>query len=763
MFYAIYRGDSLLQSLFALTAAVVILAFQPVNASGETWTAISPGDLLTASNWGGTTPNGVDAVAIISTQPTNTGSFGLNGTMTLGTLNYSNPLDRGIAGIGTLNLAATNGTPTISVNSGTLTITANIAGTDGMTKTGTRPLFLINANTYSGGTVIDGGGIVATNVSGSATGSGSVTINSGSGLQLGINSATGSVSGNIINNGFLLFSRSDDYQYVGVISGTGRVRHDSTGTTTLSDNNSYSGGTSITSGTLSGNSINNQGMNSSFGLGSFSISNGGTLQYTGGAAETNRTIMLDSGGGAVATNSQLVVRGEVSGIGGLTKTGTGSLGLYNTANSYSGSTNVVQGTLFPGGHEMIPNGSPVTVAIDGRLDLNNVIETIGSLAGAGRISIRNGSSLTTGGDNSSTTFSGIIDGDGSLTKTGAGTMTISGGNDYTGTTTITGGTLTFATAVPGGAGLGNFVISNAMLEWAQPDTDSYTHQAIQLSGNGTVSISVANTTWGTGGTISGAGMLIKEGVGTLRLYGDNSYSGGTDVRLGTLFVTSDSGSATGSGSVNVNAGAALAGTGIIAGAVTSAGTVAPGLFPEGTLHVLGNYSQSSSGKLEIDLLSQSSFDKLQIGGSMSLDGDLEISLVGGYVPEFGTQFDILDFTSVTGAFSSLTLPLLASGLQWDTSQIYTSGVLSVGPASDYNHDNVIDAADYVVWRKRGGSGSEYSLWRSRFGNAGSQSEVGARGPVGAPEPHTGLSLVVAFCLINATSQLLRTDKHRRRI
>src|SRR3954452_1467941 len=110
-----------------------------------TWIAANPGDMLTGSNWaGGNAPNSIDAVATIATQPTGDGNFTLNGTMTLGTLNYSH--GHSIIGTGTLNLAVSSGTPEISVNNGNLTILTTISGSSGLNKTGSSGLVLVSSN-----------------------------------------------------------------------------------------------------------------------------------------------------------------------------------------------------------------------------------------------------------------------------------------------------------------------------------------------------------------------------------------------------------------------------------------------------------------------------------------------------------------------------------------------------------------------------------------------------------------------------------------
>ena len=82
-----------------------------------------------------------------------------------------------------------------------------------------------------------------------------------------------------------------------------------------------------------------------------------------------------------------------------------------------------------------------------------------------------------------------------------------------------------------------------------------------------------------------------------------------------------------------------------------------------------------------------------------------MSLTGGFNPVAGNTFDILDGASFSGTFSVLELPALDAGLNWDTSQLYTSGIFINFPRrpGDYNDDGTVNAADYVVWRKNEGT------------------------------------------------------------
>ena len=93
------------RSLYILGFATLLVLLRVDHATAQTWTATSPGNLLTGSNWsGGSAPNGIGAIATISSQPTNAGEFTLNGSMTLGTVTSSNSLVRRIDGTGTLTM-----------------------------------------------------------------------------------------------------------------------------------------------------------------------------------------------------------------------------------------------------------------------------------------------------------------------------------------------------------------------------------------------------------------------------------------------------------------------------------------------------------------------------------------------------------------------------------------------------------------------------------------------------------------------------------
>ncbi len=183
--------------------------------------------------------------------------------------------------------------------------------------------------------------------------------------------------------------------------------------------------------------------------------------------------------------------GVVSGTGGLTKAGTGTLTLSG-ANTYAGPTLVNAGTLAAGAANTLPSTTAVTVASGAVLDLGGFSQAVGSLAGAGNVNLGAGT-LTAGGDNTSTTYSGALGGAGLLVKAGTGTLTLTGANTYTGGTTLTGGKLLLGA------------------------TNT-------LPGTGTVTLG-AGTTLSTAGGAGGAG--VSDSAGPLKT------TGSTTIELGT--------------------------------------------------------------------------------------------------------------------------------------------------------------------------------------------------------------------------------------
>src|SRR5216683_973206 len=167
---------------------------------------------------------------------------------------------------------------------------------------------------------------------------------------------------------------------------------------------------------------------------------GGTLQIAGANIASALPITLQSQGGTIDTNGiNATLSGTISGPGSLTKIGLGILTLSGSS-SYAGATNVNAGTLQAGAVNALSPFSAFTVTSGATLALNNFNQSIGSLAGAGSVTL-GAATLTSGNDNTSTTFSGVISGAGGLTKIGSGALMLSGISSYSGATAVNAGTL----------------------------------------------------------------------------------------------------------------------------------------------------------------------------------------------------------------------------------------------------------------------------------------------------------------------------------
>jgi autotransporter-associated beta strand protein/T5SS/PEP-CTERM-associated repeat protein len=273
---------------------------------------------------------------------------------------------------------------------------------------------------------------------------GPTSIAAGSTLNLGIGGLAGAINTPAIaNDGQIIANFTDALTLTAAISGAGSLSKAGAGTLILTGSSTYTGGTTITGGTLQ---LGDGGPNGSI-VGN--VTNNGTF--------------------AINRSDTFTFGGVISGSGAFQQNGTGTT-VFTAANTYTGGTIINAGTLRLGpGGSLAPTGA-LTVNTGGTFDLNSFNQTIGSLAGAGNVTLGAGT-LTTGNDNTSTTFSGAISGTGGLTKIGAGTLVLTGTSTYSGATAVNGGKLTVNGSIPnstltvnGGATLGGIgTIGNAII------------------------------------------------------------------------------------------------------------------------------------------------------------------------------------------------------------------------------------------------------------------------------------------------------------
>jgi large repetitive protein len=383
-----------------------------------------------------------EAMHYIATGGTIDFAVGLSGvTITLGsnvTIPAGITLDAdslGVAAItgSTLNLAGnltlTNG------NADTLTLASTLVGTGALTKAGAGKLILTstdNSTGYSGGVTVSGGELSIG--SDSVFSSGTLTLNGG---MLSNNFSSFNLDNPIVlgaGDGTInLLGASNTVTLSGNISGTGALIKSNGGKLILTANNSFSGGLAVrgTNGVSADSSAN-------LGSGAITISSPSVLTLTG----TGQTIANDivmSGDASISNANPITLSGVISGSGSLTKSGAGILSLTGT-NTSTGATSIEAGGLTISSGSSLGDTAAVYVASGATLTLAGGNETIGSLAGGGNVVLSY--RLTLGGDNSSSTFSGIISGNGSgITKTGTGTFKLTGTNTYSGSTSILAGSL----------------------------------------------------------------------------------------------------------------------------------------------------------------------------------------------------------------------------------------------------------------------------------------------------------------------------------
>ncbi|EAW1948676.1 autotransporter-associated beta strand repeat-containing protein [Salmonella enterica subsp. enterica serovar Falkensee] len=443
-----------------------------------------------------------------------------------------------------------------------------ISGSGKVEKSGDDALTLSGSNTYTGGTLISGGTLVASNVE--ALGTGDVTDNATLALNAG---------GDFTNN----------------IGGTGRVEKSGDKTLTLSGNNTYTGGTLISSGTLVANDVNTLGT---------------------GDVTDNATLMLNTGGDFI---------NNIGGTGRVEKSGDDTLTLSG-ANSYTGGTLISGGTLVANDVNALGTGD---VTDNAALMLNTGGDFTNNIGGTGRVEKSGDDALTLSGSNTYTggtlisggtlvandvnalgtgdvtdnatlalntggDFDNAISGSGKVEKSGDGTLTLSGSNTYRGGTTISGGTLVASNVEALGSG---DVTDNATLEM--------------------------NTGGDFDNAISGSGQVVKSGDKTLTLSGANTYTGGTTISGGTLVASNVE--ALGSGNIDNYASLQLNASGQFVTANLTTHDNAITAIGAGSALRANTLTQEANSTLAVHLTDSNSgaivtADRANLGGTLDITG-----------------------------------------------------------------------------------------------------------------------------------------------
>ncbi len=442
--------------------------------------------------------------------------------------------------LGSLATSGVSGTGTLSFNEpSAYTFSSPMTGALQVVQAGTGTVTLSGTNTYSGATTINAGTLKAgsTSAFGGASGS-AVTLNGSGILDLnGFNNTVGALNGSSASASVLLSSGANlniitgnnALPFLGVISGNGYLTINTGNYQWIGGANTYTGGTIITSGTLLADNVSG----SATGTALVSIAPSGVLQLgnngdSGGLINATAAI-TDNGAVKFSRGDAITFANNITGSGGVGQFKSGTTTLSGT-NTYTGTTEIFWGTLKAGSSSAFGGASGLGLVLldgwsgqPGTLDLNGFNNTVGGLSGtAGNFVTLGNKTLTVAGSYAST-FSGVIQGTGgNLAVTGAGTdLVLDGANTFSGTTSIVpGATVSVGDGTALGASLASSVVNNGTLVFAPGLTDASSYSGI-ISGTGAVNIQGANY----GGNI-----------GSILLGTANTYTGGTHVISGELFV-----------------------------------------------------------------------------------------------------------------------------------------------------------------------------------------------------------------------------------
>ncbi|QEG33643.1 autotransporter-associated beta strand repeat-containing protein [Bythopirellula goksoeyrii] len=496
-------------------------------------------------------------------------------------------------------VATDGGIITVDENSvSTYTYNGAITGSGGrLTKSGTHTMVLGGSNTYTGVTTINGGTLrlgSANRISNSSdlvvNGSGTFDLNN---FTEAVDSITGSGLITLGSGTLTVVENSASTRtFSGSITGTGSLAKNGSHTLVLTGNNTFSGELSLSGGTLSVGASNNLG-----NTGANIVFFGGTLQTTGSFDNVREVFIgpFNSATFEVDTSTTLTQSDFITGDSTTTlnKTGGGTFVLSSASSGFGGLINITGGTFQFGSGDTVANSTDVTVAGGATFSLTQT-EGIDALNGVGNVTIASGQLLEVGLDNSSSSFSGIISGaNGQFSKAGNGVLTLSGSNTYTGSTSINGGTIMLS-----GAGRLADATDVNVTSGATFDLNNVSDAIDALTGAGAVTLGAGSSNTltigsnnGSGtfsGNISETGALTKVGSGTQTLSGNNTYSGTTSFDGGVLRTASTAN--LGSGNISFGGG-----TWEVTGSFTNSRQILFDIGVSGTINVDPGVTLTQSG------------------------------------------------------------------------------------------------------------------------------------------------------------------------
>ncbi|HHW9067253.1 TPA: autotransporter-associated beta strand repeat-containing protein, partial [Salmonella enterica] len=534
------------------------------------------------------------------------------------------------------------------------------------------------------------------------------TVDSGTTLQIGNGGTLGAFNGDIVDNGTLTFNRSDAAAYGSVISGSGNVVKQGGGELTLSNNNSYSGGTTIAEGTLTATAggalgsgdIDNRAYlkldaasaSDPFIVADLTTHSGATVEIGAGSTLQANTLTQQDGSTLTAdltATSGPAIRAKNVNLDGTLNVASPasqepirstddliSLALIESDNAISGDFD----DITINGNTMNPDAF---ITVVGQKNVNDthydLVETLTWYADRDNAAIDAHGTFNLADADDSFTVNTVLEDVGansgwngqSLTKTGAGTLILNAENTYTGGTTISDGTL-IATNVEA-LGTGN-VTDNATLE--------------------------LNTGGDFDNAISGSGQVVKSGDKTLTLSGINSYTGGTTISDGTLIANNVE--ALGTGNVTDNATLELNTGGDFTNNISGSGQVVKS--GDKTLTLSGANSYTGGTTISGGTLVASNVEALGSGDvtdnavlELNTGGDFDNAISGsGQVVKSGDEtLTLSGANSYTGGTTISGGTLVANNVEaLGTGDVTNNATLELNTGGDF--DNAISGSGQVV-------------------------------------------------------------------
>ena len=544
----------------------------------------------------------------------------------------------------------------------------------------------------------------------------------------------------------------------------------------------------------------------------------GTLTVTGNSTlwrQDNTMTVGDAGQGTLqvltqgrleSTNS--VLGNAASGVGTTTVSGVGSVweinGTLTVALSGQGTLSIVEGgKVTNSGVAKIASlaGSKATALVSGSSSRWNVgtTLTVGEF-GRGVLRILSGGRVNSTNaiisDNATARGEAFVDGANSVWEI-AGTLDVSEPGE--GALTITNGALVTTTGIARVGVNGELALGGGRLDVGA--VGGLNNQGL-VRGGGRIGAAVTNAAAGeirvqggnvlvVGGTLTNSGVVnvdvgelevltsvvnngdISVSTGAIRFQGaglDNNTGAQLAITGGEVDVT---------GLIDNNAGAQIVvggkATAVFHDVVTNAGQFH--VLPGADALMLENLSFAPTSLLGLQLGASDEtdeFGQVEVGGSATLAGTLDVKLAGGFAPTLGDSFRLITATAgITGTFAAAALPALGGGLSWDldySATALTLWVVTDGPSADFDLDGDVDANDLaklkVGFGKKQGAepfdgdadgdfdvdGADYLVWQRQFGGAPTSPAAGA-----VPEP-----TIVALAAAAALSLTMGGSRSRER-